>query len=319
MLVNKKYLKKETDNNLPSSVFVKVKGNVVELTEDSWNSQDIVTMLQDMGLSFTRAYGYGFYCADKACYKLLCQALKRDDKAKKAIEAGKPISKASLLKALDIVAYATNNMLKDGKAQIKIGESISQRYNLKRERGRKLEYVSDSIENVVDLLVAIEEYSGGRYTSSDLRSDVCYIFNQHHGGNPFYVRLEDGAKGDVLSCYYYNLDSVVDDCVEKAAEDLSDYSGRDVISAILESLSVNLEEAWTDDFDFYTQVAIPCSKQKLFKMFDEMSEAVHDYIIDLAEDNCSAVEDIIVNKYEEKRTRMETRYNRNVSRVRRRR
>ena len=318
MLVNKKYLKKETDNNLPSSVFVKVKGNVVELTEDSWDSQDIVTMLQDMGLSFTRAYGYGFYCADKACYKLLCQALKRDDKAKKAIETGKPISKASLIKALDIVAYATNNMLKDGKAQIKIGESISHRYNLKR--GRKLEYVSDSIEDVVDLLVAIEEYSGGRYTSSDLRSnEMCYIFNQHHGGNPFYVRLEDGANGDVLSCYYYNLDSVVDDCVEKAAEDLSDYSGHDVTSAILESLSVNLEEAWTEDFDFYTQVTIPCSKQKLFKMFDEMSEAVHDYIIDLAEDNCSAVGELIMTEYEEKRTRMETRYNRNVSRVRRRR
>lgn len=204
------------------------------------------------------------------------------------------------------------------------------RMNAKRtcslKQGRKLEYVSDSIEDVVDLLVAIEEYSGGRYTSNDLRSDeMCYIFNQHHGGSPFYVRLEDGAKGEVLSCYYYNLDSVVDDCVEKAAEDLSDYSGHDVTSAILESLSVNLEEAWTEDFDFYTQMTIPCSKKKLFKMFDEMSEAVHDYILDLAEDNCSAVEDIILNKYgeddayEEKRTRMETRYNRNVIRIRRRR
>jgi alpha-galactosidase/6-phospho-beta-glucosidase family protein len=99
---------------------------------------------------------------------------------------------------------------------------------------------------------------------------------------------------------------------------LSDYRGDDLTSVILDTLSVNLEESWTDDYDFYTQTTIPCSKQKLFRMFDEMSDAVHDYIIGLAEDNCYEVEELIEDEeddeYEEKRTRMETRYSRNVRR-----
>lgn len=217
--------------------------------------------------------------------------------------------------------------------QVNMYYTERKRMNAKRtcnlKRGRKLEYVSDSIENVVDLLVALEEYSGSRYTSDELRSgEMCYICNQRKGGNSFYIRLEEGVKGEVLSCYYFNLDSVVDDCVSSAAEDLSDYSGNDLTSAILESLSVNLDEAWTEDYEFYTLTNIPCSKQKLFQMFDEMSDAVHDYILDLAEDNCSAVEDLLEDdedededeyedddEYEESRrhrtfrTRVETRRN----------
>lgn len=85
------------ERTFPDKVLIKVKGQIVELTEAGWDQQKIVQMLQDMGISFTRAYGYGFYCADKRCYRFLCQALKKDDKAQKAIDAGKPITKSSPL------------------------------------------------------------------------------------------------------------------------------------------------------------------------------------------------------------------------------
>ena len=55
------------ERTFPDKVLIKVKGQIVELTEDGWDQQEIVQVLQDMGLSFTRAYGYGFYCADKRC------------------------------------------------------------------------------------------------------------------------------------------------------------------------------------------------------------------------------------------------------------
>ena len=106
------------ERTFPDKVLIKVKGQIVELTEAGWDQQEIVQMLQDMGLSFTRAYGYGFYCADKRCYRFLCQALKKDDKAQKAIDAGKPITKASLIKGLDFVAYAMNQVLKKGYAHV---------------------------------------------------------------------------------------------------------------------------------------------------------------------------------------------------------
>lgn len=131
----------------PDKVLIKVKGQIVELTEDGWDQQEIVQMLQDMGLSFTRAYGYGFYCADKRCYRFLCQALKKDDKAQKAIDAGKPITKTSLLKGLDLVAYATNQLLKKGDAQVKIGESRTRRFEELTVKDDAVEVSLDSIIN----------------------------------------------------------------------------------------------------------------------------------------------------------------------------
>lgn len=131
----------------PEKVCIKVKGQIVELTEDGWDQQKLVKILQDMGLSFTRAHGYGFYCADKRCYRFLCQALKKDDKAQKAIDAGKPITKTSLLKGLDMVAYATDQLLKKGDAHVKIGESRTRRFEELTVKDDAVEVSLDSIIN----------------------------------------------------------------------------------------------------------------------------------------------------------------------------
>lgn len=131
----------------PEKICLKVKGRIVELTKDGWDSQDLVSILQDMGLSFTRAYGYGYYCADKTCYNFLCKALKKDDKAQKAVDAGKPITKASFIKGMDVVVYVMNKMLQSGNAHIKIGESRMRRFeNLSVED----DAVEVSLEDIID-------------------------------------------------------------------------------------------------------------------------------------------------------------------------
>lgn len=135
------------ERTFPDKVLIKVKGQIVELTEAGWDQQKIVQMLQDMGISFTRAYGYGFYCADKRCYRFLCQALKKDDKAQKAIDAGKPITKASLIKGLDFVAYAMNQALKKGDAHVKVGESRGRRFE---ELTVEDDVVEISLEDIID-------------------------------------------------------------------------------------------------------------------------------------------------------------------------
>lgn len=42
------------ETSFPEKIFLKVKGHIVELTKDGWDSQDLVSILKDMGLSFTR-------------------------------------------------------------------------------------------------------------------------------------------------------------------------------------------------------------------------------------------------------------------------
>jgi len=221
MLINQKPIKREADNDLPASVFVKVKGKVVELTESGWDQQDLVTMLQDMGLSFTRAYGYGFYCGNKSGYKFLCKALQRDDKAQKAVEAGKPVSKASLIKALDLVAYATNKMLKDGHAQIKIGESRNRRFE---EMSIEDDAVEISLEDIID--DSCQEIIGSYDVEYQLDSDLTrwtYTLETENGAKNNRVFSldvrESGLSGRATAVYNVELEEIIDDEYEPISDD----------------------------------------------------------------------------------------------------
>ena len=197
---------------LPDKVCIKVRGQVVELTEDGWDQQKLVKILQDMGLSFTRAYGYGFYCADKRCYRFLCQALKKDDKAQKAIDSGKPITKTSLLKGLDLVAYATNQLLKKGDAQVKVGES----------RGRRFEELTvedDAVESSLEAIIydSCQAIYGSYDVSYQLDSDLkhwTYTIETDSGAKDnriFSLDVwESGLSGRATAVYNVELEEIVD-------------------------------------------------------------------------------------------------------------
>ena len=202
----------EDERTFPDKVLIKVKGQIVELTEDGWDQQEIVQMLQDMGLSFTRAYGYGFYCADKRCYRFLCQALKKDDKAQKAIDAGKPITKASLIKGLDFVAYAMNQALKKGGAQVKIGESRGRRFE---ELTVEDDIVEISLEDIID--ESCQAIYGSYDVSYQLDSDLkhwTYTIETDSGAKDnriFSLDVwESGLSGRATAVYKAELEEIVD-------------------------------------------------------------------------------------------------------------
>lgn len=200
------------ERTFPDKVLIKVKGQIVELTEDGWDQQEIVQMLQDMGISFTRAYGYGFYCADKRCYRFLCQALKKDDKAQKAIDAGKPITKASLIKGLDFVAYAMNQSLKKGDAQVKIGESRGRRFE---ELTVEDDVVEISLEDIID--GSCQAIYGSYDVSYQLDSDLTrwtYTIETDSGAKNNRIFTldvqESGLSGRATAVYEVELEEIVD-------------------------------------------------------------------------------------------------------------
>ena len=200
------------ERTFPDKVLIKVKGQIVELTEDGWDQQEIVQMLQDMGISFTRAYGYGFYCADKRCYRFLCQALKKDDKAQKAIDAGKPITKASLIKGLDFVAYAMNQSLKKGDAHVKIGESRGRRFE---ELTVEDDVVEISLEDIID--ESCQAIYGSYDVSYRLDSDLTrwtYTIETDSGSKDNRIFTldvwESGLSGRATAVYEVELEEIVD-------------------------------------------------------------------------------------------------------------
>ena len=204
------------ETSFPEKICLKVKGRVVELTKDGWDSQNIVSILQDMGLSFTRAYGYGYYCADKACYNFLCKALKKDDKAQKAVDAGKPITKASFIKGLDVVVYVMNKMLQNGDAHIKIGESRMHRFeNLSVED----DAVEVSLENIID--DSCQEIFGSYDVEYKLDSDLTrWTYTIETGSSSRDKRifsldvLESGLSGRSIAVYDVELEEIIDDDFE---------------------------------------------------------------------------------------------------------
>jgi len=209
---NRVRLYEAEERTFPDKVLIKVKGQIVELTEAGWDQQEIVQMLQDMGLSFTRAYGYGFYCADKRCYRFLCQALKKDDKAQKAIDAGKPITKASLIKGLDLVAYATNQLLKKGDAHVKVGESRMRRFE---ELTVEDDAVEVSLETIID--DSCQEIYGSYDVSYQLDSDLTrwtYTIETDSGAKDnrmFSLDVrESGLSGRATAVYNVELEEIVD-------------------------------------------------------------------------------------------------------------
>ena len=200
------------ERTFPDKVLIKVKGQIVELTEDGWDQQEIVQMLQDMGISFTRAYGYGFYCADKRCYRFLCQALKKDDKAQKAIDAGKPITKASLIKGLDFVAYAMNQALKKGDARVKVGESRGRRFE---ELTVEDDVVEISLEDIIN--DSCQMIYGSYDVSYQLDSDLTrwtYTIETDSGAKDnrtFTLDVwESGLSGRATAVYEVELGEIVD-------------------------------------------------------------------------------------------------------------
>lgn len=200
------------EHTFPDKVLIKVKGQIVELTEDGWDQQEIVQMLQDMGLSFTRAYGYGFYCADKRCYRFLCQALKKDDKAQKAIDAGKPITKASLIKGLDFVAYAMNQALKKGDAHVKVGESRGRRFE---ELTVEDDVVEISLEDIIN--DSCQMIYGSYDVSYQLDSDLTrwtYTIETDSGSKDNRIFTldvqESGLSGRATAVYEVELGEIVD-------------------------------------------------------------------------------------------------------------
>ena len=200
------------ERTFPDKVLIKVKGQIVELTEDGWDQQEIVQILQDMGLSFTRAYGYGFYCADKRCYRFLCQALKKDDKAQKAIDAGKPITKASLIKGLDLVAYAMNQSLKKGDAHVKVGESRGRRFE---ELTVEDDVVEISLEDIID--GSCQVIYGSYDVSYQLDSDLThwtYTIETDSGAKDNRIFTldvqESGLSGRATAVYEVELEEIVD-------------------------------------------------------------------------------------------------------------
>lgn len=200
------------EHTFPDKVLIKVKGQIVELTEDGWDQQEIVQMLQDMGISFTRAYGYGFYCADKRCYRFLCQALKKDDKAQKAIDAGKPITKASLIKGLDFVAYAMNQALKKGDALVKVGESRRRRFE---ELTVEDDVVEISLEDIIN--DSCQMIYGSYDVSYQLDSDLTrwtYTIETDSGAKDnrtFTLDVqESGLSGRATAVYEVELGEIVD-------------------------------------------------------------------------------------------------------------
>ena len=200
------------ERTFPDKVLVKVKGQIVELTEDGWDQQEIVQMLQDMGISFTRAYGYGFYCADKRCYRFLCQALKKDDKAQKAIDAGKPITKASLIKGLDFVAYAMNQALKKGDAHVKVGESRGRRFE---ELTVEDDVVEISLEDIIN--DSCQMIYGSYDVSYQLDSDLTrwtYTIETDSGSKDNRIFTldvqESGLSGRATAVYEVELGEIVD-------------------------------------------------------------------------------------------------------------
>lgn len=200
------------EHTFPDKVLIKVKGQIVELTEAGWDQQKIVQMLQDMGISFTRAYGYGFYCADKRCYRFLCQALKKDDKAQKAIDAGKPITKASLIKGLDFVAYTMNQALKKGDAHVKVGESRGRRFE---ELTVEDDVVEISLEDIID--DSCQEIYGSYDVSYQLDSDLTrwtYTIETDSGSKDNRIFTldvwESGLSGRATAVYEVELEEIVD-------------------------------------------------------------------------------------------------------------
>ena len=200
------------EHTFPDKVLVKVKGQIVELTEAGWDQQEIVQMLQDMGISFTRAYGYGFYCADKRCYRFLCQALKKDDKAQKAIDAGKPITKASLIKGLDFVAYAMNQALKKGDAHVKVGESRGRRFE---ELTVEDDVVEISLEDIIN--DSCQMIYGSYDVSYQLDSDLTrwtYTIETDSGSKDNRIFTldvqESGLSGRATAVYEVELGEMVD-------------------------------------------------------------------------------------------------------------
>ena len=200
------------ERTFPDKVLVKVKGQIVELTEAGWDQQEIVQMLQDMGISFTRAYGYGFYCADKRCYRFLCQALKKDDKAQKAIDAGKPITKASLIKGLDFVAYAMNQALKKGDAHVKVGESRGRRFE---ELTVEDDVVEISLEDIIN--DSCQMIYGSYDVSYQLDSDLTrwtYTIETDSGSKDNRIFTldvqESGLSGRATAVYEVELGEIVD-------------------------------------------------------------------------------------------------------------
>ena len=185
-------------------------------------------------------------------------------------------------------------------------------------RGRRFVESADRIASVDDLIDAIEEYSGERHTKSELenKNAMCSVYSQAHGGQQVLVCL----RGNTLTCYYYNLNSVVDDCVEKTAYALSGEDPEN-IPAIMEELMTYLEESWTDDLDMYGRISIPCRKEALFSFFESSCEDVDNYILHLADSHCSDVQELLESdedededEYEERRSRKEAR-NRMRSRI----
>lgn len=200
------------EHTFPDKVLIKVKGQIVELTEAGWDQQEIVQMLQDMGISFTRAYGYGFYCADKRCYRFLCQALKKDDKAQKAIDAGKPITKASLIKGLDFVAYAMNQALKKGDAHVKVGESRGRRFE---ELTVEDDVVEISLEDIIN--DSCQMIYGSYDVSYQLDSDLTrwtYTIETDSGSKDNRIFTldvqESGLSGRATAVYEVELGEIVD-------------------------------------------------------------------------------------------------------------
>lgn len=200
------------EHTFPDKVLIKVKGQIVELTEAGWDQQKIVQMLQDMGISFTRAYGYGFYCADKRCYRFLCQALKKDDKAQKAIDAGKPITKASLIKGLDFVAYTMNQALRKGDAHVKVGESRGRRFE---ELTVEDDVVEISLEDIID--DSCQEIYGSYDVSYQLDSDLTrwtYTIETDSGSKDNRIFTldvwESGLSGRATAVYEVELEEIVD-------------------------------------------------------------------------------------------------------------
>ena len=200
------------ERTFPDKVLIKVKGQIVELTEAGWDQQKIVQMLQDMGISFTRAYGYGFYCADKRCYRFLCQALKKDDKAQKAIDAGKPITKASLIKGLDFVAYAMNQVLKKGDAHVKVSESRGRRFE---ELTVEDDVVEISLEDIID--GSCQAIYGSYDVSYQLDSDLTrwtYTIETDSGAKDNRIFTldvwESGLSGRATAVYEVELEEIVD-------------------------------------------------------------------------------------------------------------
>ena len=200
------------ERTFPDKVLIKVKGQIVELTEAGGDQQEIVQMLQDMGISFTRAYGYGFYCADKRCYRFLCQALKKDDKAQKAIDAGKPITKASLIKGLDFVAYAMNQALKKGDAHVKVGESRGRRFE---ELTVEDDVVEISLEDIIN--DSCQMIYGSYDVSYQLDSDLTrwtYTIETDSGSKDNRIFTldvqESGLSGRATAVYEVELGEIVD-------------------------------------------------------------------------------------------------------------